>query len=348
MGSKQWFIKLLATSMVFVIVPVAGIMGFNYWMDPLWNFSHQHSFNDYQIGFNERQQKTNMINSEDFDYDGLMIGTSRVTYMNHHDYEGQKVYNYSLSSLHIDEYLPYIEYAVEKNDTDFETIYMELYFNSFNDDLANNQQDPSVYIDKAEDPLYKFTSLFSLSTLESSMENYKISKENSYDGPRSYTRDNVAQTTFPNDGVPGSWGRFVERFKKEAEVPFAYSEQYKSKLENIKQKYPETEFKVFTDPIPAQRLDLILNEEDQRKAYERWFKDMIDVFGKVYSFQGHTPVTTNIDNYFDWFHYYPSVGHQMNLAIQNPEAYEDIMEVVTEENLDEYLKELYKQSGVIQ
>ncbi|WP_042353021.1 hypothetical protein [Bacillus massiliigorillae] len=341
MNSKQWMIRLVLTTIVVVGIPAFGVMGFNYWIDPLWNFEHKNDYNDYQVGFDERQQKTNYINSRKFDYDSLLIGTSRVTYMDSREFKGEKVFNYSLSSLHIDEYLPFIQYAAKKKGEDFDTIYMELYQNSYNaGEVTNTGRAASIYIDIAENPFYKFTSLFSEKTLESAITNYEISKENKYDGPRSYTRDNVAQTSFSNERLPIILDKFEESFNKRANQPVAYNENYKKRLIDLKNAFPNTKFVVFTDPMPEERLNTILSSPYHRDAYNRWYKEMVDVFGEVYSFQGSTPVTTNMDYFFDAFHYYPVVGDMMMQAMQHPKEHTDILHIVNKNNLTTYLQEV--------
>lgn len=344
LNSKQWIKRLFLTSLIVVVLPVSAIMGFTYYIDPLWNFDHKNKYNDYQIGFDERQQKTNYINSrKKFSYDDLMIGTSRVTYMNEHHFKNKKVFNYSLSSLHIDEYLPYIQYATNKNGKDFNTIFMELYVNSYDASTINTNRDPSTYFQKSEEPFYRITSLFSKSTFDSAVNNYKISKANYYTGPRSYNRDNVGETTYPNDRLQPLWDRFKAAFEDTTTRPFIYDDEYKQKLLAMKRTYPNTKFVVFTDPIPSKRFDLILSNKEQRQAYERWFKDMIEVFGEVYSFQGHTSITTDMNNYFDWFHYYPTVGDKMIAALQHPNEQTDIVRVVTKDNLQKYLHSIYNE-----
>lgn len=341
LNSKQWIKRLLLTTLVVIVLPVSILMGFNFYIDPLWNFSHQNKYNDHQIGFDERQQKTNYINSKsNFNYDSLMIGTSRVTYMSEKAFQKEKVFNYSLSALHIDEYLPYINYATKKNGNDFKTIYIELYVNSYDAGTKMSNQDPSVYIKKSEDPFYKITSLFSYSTLKSSIDNYNASKSNYYSGPRSYTRENIAQTSYPNDRLDVLWNRFEQSFKATSQSKFNYDSGYKQKLLQIKNAYPNTKFVVFTDPVPEKRFDLILSNTEHRKAYERYIREIVDVFGEVYSFQGNTPITTDMDNYFDWFHYYPKVGNLMIQAIEQPNKHEDILQIINKENVNDYLQKL--------
>ena len=54
LDSKQWMKRLFLTTFILVILPVTAVMGFNFYIDPLWNFSHQNQYNDYQIGFDEK------------------------------------------------------------------------------------------------------------------------------------------------------------------------------------------------------------------------------------------------------------------------------------------------------
>src|SRR4051812_12979960 len=116
---KSWLIKLIITSLL-VIAPIVGfVMYHNYQIDPLWNFNHANEYNDIQIGFDERQQKTNYVMARPFNYDSLLIGTSRVTYMDQSSFVNDDVFNYSLSEMHIDEYSPYINFAKDKKGSAF-------------------------------------------------------------------------------------------------------------------------------------------------------------------------------------------------------------------------------------
>ncbi|MEY9973306.1 hypothetical protein ABH966_003690 [Lysinibacillus sp. RC46] len=335
---KKWLVKLFATSFIVIGLPVFGIMGFNYYIDPLWNYTHANDFNDYQLGFDERQLKTNYINSHDFNYDSLLMGTSRITYLDERAFTKENVYNYSLSGLHITEYLPYMKYAEKKNGKPFKRIFIELYFDSANAGKPSTSNPPQTYIESSEAPFYAIKSLFSASTMHYALFNYDISKANHYDGARSYTRNNIAQTTYSNDDMEQGWQKFQKNFKAEAAKPFMYDTDYRKRLQAIKDAFPNTELVVFTELMPAKRLQTILHNENRYEAYSRWMNDMVDVFGTVYSFHGVNEVTTNENNFFDWLHYYPNVGDLVIKALENREEQSTIMQTVDKGNLDEYLK----------
>ena len=337
MDEKKWFLRLALFSFLVAGLPAMAVIGFNYWIDPLWNFPHSHKYNDVQFAFDERQQKTNYINSRPFDYDSLLIGTSRVTYMDATRFKGEKVFNYALSGLHIDEYLPYISYAAEKKGGDFDVIYMELYYNSYNG-IPNPNSPPDYYFDKSEGFLYKYKTLFSHSTYERAAANYGYSKDNVYEGARYYTRENVGKTAFVSERMDAKLERYINSVKSEKMVKsFVYSDSYKDKLQALKDAFPDTRFVIFTDPMPYKKQEAILQIPEYREGYIRWYDEMVEVFGEVYSFQGRTPITESNESFFDVSHYTPEIGDEMIEALLAPESSRDILTVVNEANLDGYL-----------
>lgn len=331
--------------LLFIGIPVYLVVRFDYYIDPLWNFEHENEYNDYQLEYNERLLKTNYMNSRSqFDYNGLLIGTSRVTYMNQNDFQNKSVFNYSASNLHIDDYLDYIDYVTEKNGHDFTTIYMELYVDSYDSDMENTAESPQYYFEKSEAPFYRYTSLFSYNTWHLASVNHDMSAANEYDGYRYYDRHNVAYTNYPPDDLPVLWNKYVADFNEKYSDGFNYDPEYKERLMEIKEAYPNTRFVVFTNLIPYQKLSYMLQNDAYREGYERWYHDMVDVFGKVYSFQGKTPLSTDMTNFFDWGHYYPEVGTEMIHAMEYPNSHEDIMTVVTNDNVDDYLNNVVEQA----
>lgn len=80
---KRW-IKNLNLAVFLIMTFTTSI---NFIADPLWTFSHQNIFSKYQDGFDERQQKTNFIYFNGLNkYDGLLLGSSRTTYINQNDF----------------------------------------------------------------------------------------------------------------------------------------------------------------------------------------------------------------------------------------------------------------------
>ena len=337
---KKWLIKLILTSVLLLSPILIGVMGYNYYIDPLWNFNHQNEYNDYQVGFDERQQKTNYITARPFDYDSLLLGTSRVTYMDQSQFQKNKVYNYSLSEMFIDEYSVYTDYAKKQKKGSFDKIYMELYFESFKIG-SSPYKEPSEILDNTLNPLYRFTSLFSYNTFERSRDNKKYSTDNYYEGFRSYNRENIASTIYKNPNIKGNFGEFKERFEKsKSKEDYPYDENYKEKLQNLVNENPETDFIVFTDPMPASKLKTMLSDPLYWDLYERWIREMVDVFGVVYSFQTVNAYTTDEKYWFDSYHYYPNFGDKMIANLEGREQDDSFRIIITEENLEGFFVEL--------
>ena len=107
MSYKKFIITVLSIVSTFIIL--AG--SFIYYIDPLWLFSSSNKYNDVQVAINERQQKMNHIQFQPFEYDNLLLGSSRSTYINQYDFENMNVYNFAVSNISVREYNAFIEFA---------------------------------------------------------------------------------------------------------------------------------------------------------------------------------------------------------------------------------------------
>lgn len=338
---KSWILKLVIVAVILSPVVIAP-MYFNYYIDPLWNFNHSNEWNDYQVGFDERQQKTNYIIHHPFEYDSLVIGTSRVTYMDQTQFQNNNVYNYSLSDLHIDEYVPYIEFAKKRKRNEFDRIYIELYFGSFSVSTVKFNE-PNTYFDIALNPLYRYSTLFSYNTLMYSLENKKYSEANFFEGFRSYNRNNVATTSYINKNIDALMNGYQEFFERKKQN-IVYDHRYKGKLIQLKMLNPNSQIIIFADPIPKARLRAMINDPEYFSLLKTWYKDMTEVFGQVYSFQLINEYTGNNNYWFDAFHYYPNFGDKMIANLEGREHDEAFMMIVTEDNLEEYFSLLQNQA----
>ena len=124
MSYKQFIIIVLTI----LIIVVGSAASFIYYIDPMWTFNHKNAHNDVQTVIDERQQKTNAIHFQPFDYDTLLIGSSRATYINQYDFEGMKVYNYSASNLSVREYEPFLDFATKESNKPFERVILGIDF----------------------------------------------------------------------------------------------------------------------------------------------------------------------------------------------------------------------------
>lgn len=343
---KRWLVRTFLLVLIFALLPFSIIAGFNYYVDPLWNFAHANEFNDYQDGFDERQLKTNTVTHTSFDYDTLIVGTSRTTYVNHSEFKGLNAFNYALSSMMIDEYNDYIEYAKKQNGKDFDTIVMELYFGGFDKERGTGQLDPEHYFQTSNEFLYPFKSLMSFDTFDRAKNNYEASKQNELKGPRSYDRNNEVSTTITNEKMPLMVNGFLEKNEKNLikTGSYPYDPSYFDMLKELKQNNPNTKFLIYIDPTMAPRIDQLLENPIYWDMYKKWIYEIVDIFGSTYNFMTVNSVTKDLTNYFDTHHFYPQVGNYIAHRLTgDTDVPDDFGVLVTKDNIDEHFKEVEQQ-----
>jgi hypothetical protein len=306
MNSYRTFVIAFFTIFILVFGSTAS---FIYFMDPMWTFNHKHKWNDVQTVINERQQKTNAIHFQPFDYDSLLIGSSRSTYINQHDFTGMKVYNYAVSNMSVREYNSFIEYAKKERGSEFKTVLIGVDF--FKSSLQESKVPLSLdsYIKQMNSPLYRYKNLVSYDLLKLSKQNFEMSKNNQVLEERDYNRNNVANAKKVDPKVlqiqtKAKIAKFKQVFYGKT---YQYNPNYKSYLMELKKNNPNTKFIVYTTPISAQ-LFAALVEERRLPDYKQWLEDITEVFGGVENFMYPNEVSNDITNYFDGHHFYPPVG----------------------------------------
>lgn len=339
MKYKKW----LLITLILYISPLLYIGGFNMFIDPLWMFNHKHKYNDIQGAYNERQQKVNKIAYNNFNYDTLLLGSSRTTYINQNDFEGLKVFNFAVSSMSIQEYKAFIEFAIRNNNNEFDNIIIGLDFfaTSSSRDIIN----PYEYIKNTKDFLYPIKVLLSYDTYKVySVENFKASYRNEYIFMRNYNRHNIAVPTDKQKET--NEARIKDTLKtyenKVYGETYEYNNNYKRILKELKQSNPDVNFIIFTTPVTSSLFNSLI-ESGRLSDYQRWLKDVVEVFGEVHHFMYVNSVTTNFSNYYDGHHFYPHVGSLIAHRIvnnQDPNLPNDFGILITKDNIDFYLKDL--------
>jgi hypothetical protein len=336
---KRW---LLLTVLV-IAMPLLLIGGFNFYIDPLWNFNHAHDFNDIQIAFDERQLKTNRIHFGSADYDTLILGSSRTTYMDQDELVGYRAYNYALSIMLLEEYYDYVEYAKQQVGHDFDTIILGLDFFVTNQNLRlqNEDRPPAYYIGISDEFAYRYKTLFSLDVLEYSRKNYDASQIGipqtfDYDrqGHKTLKRVSDAETERLVAANLANYGQNIF-------TDFQYRD-VRGILSRLRAANPDTRFIVFTTPTARPLWDLMA-AQGLLPYYERWLEDAVEVFAEVYNFDYPNSVTNDLDNYYDASHIYPEIetwiAHKIT-AYPDPAIPDDFGVLLNTDNLDSHLRKV--------
>lgn len=341
MTYKAWAIRLL----VILFTLIAGIGGFNYWMDPMWMYGGAHEFNDVQDTINERQQKTNRIKFQPFSPDTLLIGSSRSTYINQYEFKEMDVYNYSVANMSVQEYDSYIRFAKENSDREIKTVIIGLDF--FKSSLTESRAPLSIYpyASTLDERSIRWKNLISYDLTRYSYYNFIASIKNKPKFVRTYDRKNVA-TTFrlSEEEAAEELQKKIEKFTETFYGDYQYNPNYKNIMQNLIDKNPDTRFIVYTTPI-SEPLFQALIDSGAYPHYEKWLREMVEVFGEVYNFMDINTVTKDTSNYFDGHHFYPEVGTLIahRLSIENPpDVPEDFGKKISQNNIDEYLNKQHQ------
>jgi len=343
MAYKSWVKGFF--SIVFFAIALFAL--FNYTIDPLWTFCHSNRFNNAQPGFNERQQKTNRAYFCGLkQYNALLLGSSRTTYINQHDFKGMNVYNYASVSMYPSEYNGWIELAKKIKGKDFDTIILGVDFFGSNDGAFGKQQmeqapKPSYYFNITTSFLYRYKMLFSMDTFKKSIESIKHSFSL---GTIDYTRDNVKQT------IRISKARkqiaVNRQINLHANVVYGKSYHYNQELKNyfvrLKKSNPHTKFIIFTTPISADLFRLLV-KSGNLKDYNQWITMLVETFGKIYDFMGINTITNNPSNYADLHHFYPNIGKfivDRFTGINNKNIPKNFGILVNKHNLKQHLQSI--------
>ncbi len=313
----------------------------NYFIDPLWTYPHAHRFNTRQIKIEDRQQKTNLITYVHHDFDAILLGSSRTTFISYKDFKGVKLFNYALDNTLPEEYADYISYARKQSRPGVKLVVIGLDFFGTNSNFKGyGQKPPDEYFRNAEDPYYRMKSLFLFDTLRYSMKNiYKSLKKP--DG-FFYSRDSINHCIKPpvsKESKMKSVDYTIREFRKRM-----YGENYQYRemrkiLKDIRQKNPDVKIVAFTTPT-TEPLWKLLVEQGRLDDYCRWITDIVSEFDEVINFMGVNSITSNLDNYYDGHHFFPKIGTLIAARVMNiPDKNlpDDFGQRVNRENLDRFL-----------
>jgi len=339
---KVWAIPVIAT--------LPAVFFFNWFIDPLWCFSHSNRFNNVQPGFNERQQKTNRIYFTGLNqYDTLLLGSSRTAYIDQHDFKGMNVFNYAADNMLPSEYEKWIEIATSIKGGDFKTIIIGIDFfgtaKNYDKEIRKyyNELTPYHYFRQAEEPFYRYKNLLSLDTFKYALESIK----RIYDPTISdYDRKNVRHCSIVvSDNMKQKRIQSnIMEYKKHLTDKYIYRKEWKAILKRLKSRYPQTRFILFTTPVSEPFFKTLILEANHIRDYERWLRESIEVFGEIYHFMDMNTITADLDNFFDAHHVYAKIDRLLAWRIsgQNEKNIPDDFGILLNRtNIDSYLNKFW-------
>lgn len=336
---KKWILISLLT--IITIISIISLL--NYLANPLWCFDHNFKISKFKNQYNEREQKTNLLYFGEKKYDGILIGSSRSSYINTNNSKKHNLFNYSIASLHIKEYKGYIDIAHKIDVRNTQTIILGLDFFSYLND-SHISKTPSEFYEDISSPFYRFKTLLSYDSLRKAKKNIKIAKNTK---ERVYTNNYTVYTTIRSEEetkqvISEKIEDFTNRFYKK---PKEYV-NYNQILTEIKLAYPKTNFIIITTPI-TKDLFIELKKHNLYKEYENWIKSLVSIFGEINHFMYLNQITNNgYKNFYDGHHFYPYVGDLILNQIENKNN-KDFGMLINMKNLKKSINQLRKINNAI-
>ena len=326
-----------------LLLGAGSVAACNALIDPLWFFPHAHRLNRVQPGFDERAQKTNWLQAHRGQFNAVLFGSSRSTYIDQHDFAPWRMFNHAVNAMWPREYQDYLDHftAVNNRAPDLVVIGVDFFGSAHN--LVGKWREPGTYLQKSGDPAYMLSSLLSVQLLQRSLRITALSlglvrplEELDY-----YDRHNVRHfmKSITSEYRSEEILQDLQEFHSMVYADYSYNEDLPRIWKRLRDTYPQTRFLVFTTPI-AEPMFALLVREGRLPDYERWLADLTAAFGEVWDFMGLNSITTDLSQYRDAQHFHPRIGTLIAdrlLARPVAQQHGDFGRLVTRANLADHL-----------
>ena len=332
----KWVYRL-----IFLVATLMILLGFfNYVIDPMWCFDHANKFNSYQHSIDERQQKTNYLIFNKKKYDALVIGNSRTAQINQNDFAGMKAFNYAVSSMSPYEYRGFIDNFTAISGSP-RTILLGLDFKNTVSGSNKSEKQPVYYLSKSNELFYRYKLLPTKDLYLYSLSNLKLKKAIEFKKfghcEIVYDRSNIASLTPSNDAI---YKEDFDILVKEISTTFGHSYKYNADVIRIYKEIAEnSNSRIIAFTTPVSKPFFCAMTRERGADYERWLRDMVEIFGEVWHFEYLHSVSRDYKpNFADAHHAYPEVGTMIAKKVTgayNPATPSDFGMLLNKSNIDE-------------
>jgi hypothetical protein len=307
------------------------------YFDPLWCTGITHEANRITPVIDARLQKTSRLIRGHNDYDALVMGSSRVEQFRQKDFAPLRVFNYAFPSVYPDEYEDYLDLFLRYNRGGARLVFLGLDFYGTNVRAFEHARPPSYYIGTCVSPFYPLRTFISGDALHYALRMARKSNDIfSYDR---LSLDKITKVVSREESDRLRQEQ-LDHYGKTNYGDYVYNPDYHRILQNLKERHPDLRFVVFTTP---ETVDLfrVLIAKGRFGDYERWLKDVVDVFGAVYNLMPPGSYTADRRNFLDAHHLYPDKAVQVVRILTGHPLHGDqaVAAPVTRETVAIYLAE---------
>lgn len=308
--AKKWALATLILLLFFLSL----IIVINYINDPLWVFNHENFSNKMQLGFNERQQKTNRLYFDEKDYDSILLGNSKSTYINQNSFTNGRLFNYAVSAMRPEEFEGYINFfkAINKVEPNYILLGIDFATCTKNNDV-HKFDDPRFYIKETTSRFYDLKHLLSYSTFGYSLRNLTqgLSKQKAV-----YFHDNSKIKIGFDKEYDEDFDSDLKELRRNAEIyrlDVAYNPQIMEVFNKLKERNKNSEFIIIFLPDFMPYFTVNSN----KNIYKKCLADFGKIFGKknIFNFMELNATNTNPNNYYDNSHFRSEIGDMIMQTI---------------------------------
>ena len=319
---------------------IGAALAGNIAIDPAWMFTLDHRFNTRQIGYDERQQKQNYLAARRPRIDTLVLGSSRVTFIDQREFEGN-AYNFAVSAMLPSEYAGYVAYAEEILGAAPQTIIVGVdFFGVLRPKETGSTPSAASWWQKAR-------SLLSFDLIETAARNAIASLRD--DRYQTYDRDN--RRYYARQPKPQWQQEFSSELRKFVDVIYREDQPdwqgFRTSLAELRERAPRSRFVVFTTPISEPQFRGMICA-GRLPVYRRWLTELVGIFAEVHHFMDLNTVTRELSHFADSHHLYPEAGrwvaHKV-VGFADPSVPADFGVRLDESNIETYLQKTEDAAG---
>ncbi|MBM3491316.1 MAG: hypothetical protein FJX68_12875 [Alphaproteobacteria bacterium] len=315
---------------------LACVAGFNWLADPTWAFEPPVTLSSRYILRDERQNRVNRLFARNETFDGVLLGSSRMTYFDVGTLPG-RVYNFSASRMFPYEYVGHLATFVAAKGRPGR-LYLAIDF--FGSSTPDTQIDAARLRTDAQSWRTRASLLLSLDVLFNGLENIVLAPGAAH----TWTYDRMGRRHPPAATPQALAQQFEEGLAHARRSRFYGSETYRynaklgEELAAVRAGFPDAEIVVFTSPISIELFALLVTE-GRFDDYARWLTELVTVFGNCVDFMGDTGFARRRENWIDTNHFWPSLSRHLATALAggSSAAFPDFGQRVDAANLAQHL-----------
>ncbi len=320
------------------------VMAVNWLVDPLWCFNHPVPAGRWQAMFNDRVQKANILVFKRPRVEALLLGSSRVMYTDPALW-GKDGFNYAVNTMVPAEYAPALR-NVRRTVGMPDRIVAGFDFLGASirreQEAASRSVDTQRHVDEATSPLYRVKCLLDYNVFRNAVKNVFRKGFEEKDGTIRYDGGPrpVLHLAFVNPSSSARREFLADNLQIYGRscASFLYDGGPREKLEEFRAEAGDAMIFPFTTPVGTPFLRIIAETPGLLDDYERWIRDLVRVFGRVWNFMYVNSVASDPYLYKEPSHFGPQVSEWIAARILGSGYFPpDFGVLVTRKNVDEHL-----------